>query len=160
MISVVARERYMIDINLIKKLREETDAGIADIKEALLEAKNNEKLAKEILRQKGLDRANSKADRETGAGIVESYIHTDKTSGAVVVLTCETDFVARNDEFQKLAHELAMQVCAMDAKNVKELLDQPWIRDETQTISDLMSSHIAKFGENIKIKEFKKLEIK
>ncbi len=149
----------MIDVNQIKKLREETEAGIADIKEALEEAKGNEKKAKDILHLKGLDKAGKKAQRETKAGVVETYVHADKGSGAVVVLTCETDFVARNEDFQKLAHELAMQVVAMNPKNEKELLSQPWIRDEKQTIEDLVKSHIAKFGENIKIENFQRFEV-
>ncbi len=150
----------MINVDQIKKLREETEAGIADIKEALEEAKGEEKKAKDILHQKGLDKAGKKSQRETKAGVVETYVHADKGSGAVVVLTCETDFVARNEDFQKLAHELAMQVVAMNPKNEKELLSQPWIRDEKQTIEDLVKSHIAKYGENIKIKEFKRFEVK
>ena len=149
----------MINLALLKKLREETSAGISDIKEALTESKGNEKLAKEILHKKGLDKANKKANRETSSGVIESYIHSNKTSGAVVVLTCETDFVARNEEFIKLAHEIDMQVCAMNPKNVDELLKQEWIKDPGQTISDLIKSHIAKFGENIKIKEIKRCSI-
>lgn len=149
----------MIDINLLKKLREETQAGIADIKEALTISKGNEKLAKEILHKKGLDKATKKFNRETSSGVVESYVHSNKTSGAMVVLLCESDFVARNQEFQKLAHEISMQVTAMDPKNVKSLLLMSWIKDEKITIGDLVKSHIAKFGENIKIKEIKRCSI-
>lgn len=149
----------MIDINLLKKLREETSAGISDIKSALEESKGNEKLAKEILHKKGLDKASKKADRETGAGVVESYIHATKNSGAIVVLLCETDFVARNEEFVNLAHDLAMQVCAMEPKNVQELLKEEWIKDSSLTIEDLIKTKIAKFGENIKVKEIKRCSI-
>ncbi len=148
-----------INISQIKKLREETGAGIADIKQALEEAGGKEKKAKELLRKKGLDKASKKSNRETKAGIVESYIHTNKTSGAIIVLTCETDFVARNEEFQKLAHELVMQICALDPQNEKELLKEPWIRDESKTINDLIKEHIAKFGENIKIEDFKRFQV-
>ena len=149
----------MIDLKLLKKLREETAASIADIKEALTESKGNEKLAKEILHKKGLDKASKKADRETQSGVVESYIHNNKNSGAMIVLTCETDFVARNVEFIKLAHEIAMQVTAMDPKDVKSLLEMPWIKDEKVTIGDLIKSHIVKFGENIKIAAFKRFHL-
>lgn len=149
----------MINLALLKKLREETSAGISDIKDALIESKGNEKLAKEILHKKGLDKASKKADRETSAGVVESYIHSNKGSGAMVALSCETDFVARNEEFQKLGHEIAMQVTAMNPKNVDELLKQEWIKDPNQTIEDLIKSKIAKFGENIKIKEIKRCSI-
>lgn len=150
----------MIDVNLIKKLRVETAAGIADIRKALEDAKGNEKKAKELLKKCGLDKANKKAGRETNAGLVESYIHANCGSGATIVLTCETDFVARNEDFKNLAHEIAMQVCAMNPKDVKELLSQSWIKDESKTIRELIDSHIAKFGENIKIKEIKRLAIR
>jgi len=149
----------MINVDQIKKLRSQIGAGIADIKQALEEAGGDEKKAKAILRQKGLDKAAKKAERETGAGVVEAYIHANKQSGTIIVLTCETDFVARNDDFQKLAHEIAMQVCAMSPKDVKSLLEQPWIRDESKKIGDLVKEAIAKFGENIKIKEIKKFQI-
>ena len=149
----------MIDLKLLKKLREETSAGISDIKSALEESQGNEKLAKEILHKKGLDKAAKKADRETSAGVVESYVHSNKGSGAMVVLTCETDFVSQNEEFIKLAHEIAMQVTAMDPKDIKALLAMPWIKDEKQTIDNLIKSYIAKFGENIKIKEIKRCSI-
>ncbi len=150
----------MIDVLQIKKIREATNAGIADIKEALEEARGNEKKAKEILTEKGLAKAAKKASRETKAGIVGSYIHATQTSGAIVILSCETDFVARNDEFGKLAHEIALQICAMSPKNDKELLAQPWIKDEKKTIDGLIKESIVKFGENIKIEEFKRLAIK
>lgn len=150
----------MTDLKLLKKLRQETQAGIADIKNALLEAKNNEAAAKKILHLKGLDKANKKADRVTSSGVVESYVHNNKNSGAMVVLTCETDFVARNVEFQKLAHEIAMQVTAMEPKNVDELLKQEWIKDSSLTIENLIKTKIAQFGENIKIKEIGRFRIK
>ena len=149
----------MVDINLLKKLRLETSAGIADVRAALEASGGDEKKAKEILHKKGLDKAAKKSDRETAAGVVESYVHNNKNSGAMVILTCETDFVARNEDFEKLAHEIAMQVCAMEAKNIEELLKQPWIKDASLTIEDLLKSHIAKFGENIKIKEIKKFQV-
>jgi len=148
-----------ININQIKKLRRETGAGITDIKEALEEAKGDEKVAKQILQKQGLVKAGKKAGKETKAGVVESYIHATKNSGAVVVLTCETDFVARTEEFKNLAHEIAMQVCAMNSKSIKELLSQPWIRDESKIVGDLIASNIAKFGENIKIEDFKRFEV-
>lgn len=146
----------MINLDLLKKLRLETSAGIADVRMALEEAKGDEKRAKEILHKRGLDKAAKKSDRQTSAGVVESYIHSDKNSGATVVLKCETDFVSRNEEFIKLAHEIAMQVCAMMPKDIEELLKQPWIKDQGLTIEDLLKSAIAKFGENIKIKEIGK----
>lgn len=148
-----------IDVEQIKKLRQQTGAGIMEIKQALLESGQDLGKAREILKEKGKLKAGKKVGRETTAGIVESYIHANKTCGVIVVLSCETDFVARNEEFQRLAHEIAMQICAMNPKETKELLEQVWIRDEAKTIKELVTEAIAKFGENIKIEEFKRFEV-
>lgn len=150
----------MINVDLIKKLREQTAAGISDIKEALEKSNGDEKKALVLLRQKGLDKAAKRSTKETGCGVVEAYVHGNKKSGAMVVLLCETDFVAKNDDFLKLAHEIAMQVTAMDPKNIDELLQQEWIKNPSQTIGDLVKTQIAKFGENIKIKEIGRFQIK
>ncbi len=98
----------------IKKLREKTGAGIVDIKKALSEADGNEEKAIEILRKKGLEKASKKADRGTQEGIVVSYIHSNGRVGAMVKLLCETDFVARNEEFKALATDIAMHITAMN----------------------------------------------
>lgn len=148
-----------ITIDLVRKLREKTGAPVIECRNALKEAKGDEKKALEILKKKGLERAEKKKERETKTGVVGSYVHTDKTKGGVVVLTTETDFVARNPEFQKLAYEIAMQVTAMEPKDEKELLKQNWIRDDQKTIQGLIDEHIAKFGENIKIEEFKRFAV-
>lgn len=148
-----------ISIDLVKKLREETSAPINEIKKALEETNGDEKEAKEILKKSGFLRAAKKAERETKAGVVETYIHSTKNSGATVVMVTETDFVARTDEFRNLVREVAMQVTAMNPKDEKELLEQPYIRDQQKTIGDLVKENIAKFGENIKIKEFKRFEV-
>ncbi len=146
-------------IDEVKKLREKTGAPIIECRNALNSAKGDQKKAVEILKKKGLEKAVKKKTRETKAGVVISYIHADKTKGAVVVLSTETDFVARNPDFQKLAHEIAMQVTAMEPKDTKELLKQNWIRDDQKTIQDLIDENIAKFGENIKIEEFKRFSV-
>ncbi len=146
-------------IDQVKKLREKTGAPIIECRNALRGAQGDEKKAIEILRKKGLERAAKKKERETKAGVVASYIHADKAKGATVVLSTETDFVARNPDFQKLAYEIAMQVTAMKPKDVKELVKQNWIRDEKKTIQELIDESIAKFGENIKVEEFKRFSI-
>jgi len=92
------------------------------------------------------------------AGIIESYIHSGKKIGAMVELHCESDFVAHSEDFQKLAHELCLQIAAIDPENIP-LLKQPWIRDETKTIKDLIDEYISKFGENIILKRFARFEI-
>lgn len=146
-------------INKLKKLREETSAPIAEIKKALEEAQGNEEKAKEILRNSGFKRAAKKAERETKSGVVESYLHSTGASGAVVVLATETDFVARHEDFKNLAREIAMQVTAMRPETEEDLLSQTYIREPNKTIGDLIQEHIAKFGENIKLKEFKRFEV-
>lgn len=148
-----------ISIDQIKKLREETGAPVHEIKKALEESSGDEKKTKEVLKKAGFERAAKKAERETKAGIVETYLHSTGTSGATVVLATETDFVARHEDFRGLARELAMQITAMKPKDVNELLEQPYIRDEKKTVGDLIKEHIAKFGENIKIKEFRRFEV-
>lgn len=142
----------------IKDLREKTQAGFSDCKNALEEASGDMKKAEEILRKKGFERAAKKADRETKAGIVESYVHGGRI-GVLVSLLCETDFVARTDEFKHLAHEIALQVSSMNPKDVKSLLSQEYIRDSSKTIEELVKETIAKLGENIQIGEFKRSEI-
>lgn len=148
-----------IKINEVKELREKTGAPIIECRNALRQTQGDEKKAIGILKKKGLERAAKKKERETKTGVVASYIHADKTKGAIVVLSTETDFVARNPEFQKLAHEIAMQVTAMEAKNTNELLKQNWIRDDQRTIQELVDESIAKFGENIKVEEFKRFSV-
>ncbi len=138
----------------VKKLREITQAGISDVKRALEESKGDMKRAQELLREWGVAKAAKKGDRETTVGIVESYIHGGGKVGALVSLGCETDFVARTEEFKKLAHEIAMQVASMDPKTTEDLLKQSYIRDAKVTIEDLVKQTIAKVGENIKVVAF------
>jgi len=148
----------MITINQIKQLREETDVSITDCKKALEEAKGDIKKAKEILKKIGRDFAKAKKKREVKAGIIESYIHSGEKIGAMVELHCESDFVASSEDFQKLAHELCLQIVAIPPEEIP-LFKQPWIRDETKTVRDLIDEYIAKFGENIVVKRFIRYEI-
>ncbi|OGH11308.1 MAG: elongation factor Ts [Candidatus Levybacteria bacterium RIFCSPLOWO2_01_FULL_36_13] len=147
------------DLKLLKKLREETGVSIADIRMALEETGNDEKKTIEWLKKHGIEKADKKAQRETSQGLVEAYVHQNGKIGAVVVLTCETDFVARTEDFKHLAHELAMQVAALNPKSVKDLTEQEYIRDASVKISDLVKQTIAKLGENITIAEIKRFEI-
>ncbi len=147
------------DINLLKKLRQETQAGIADVRKALEEADNDYDRAKAWLKKHGLEKASKKEGRETSQGLIETYVHGNGRIGAVVELLCETDFVARTDEFKKLAHEIAMQVSAMNPTNVQDLLKQEYIRDSSMTIEALIKAEIAKLGENITVKKFQRFEI-
>jgi len=148
-----------ISIEQIKKLREETEGGIADCRNALEEAGGDYKKAMEILKARGLEIAEKKLERPVGQGLVETYVHGEGKIGAMVEINCETDFVARTDAFKALAHELAMQVAAIDPKDVKELLAQPYIRDESKKVENLIKETIAKVGENIVVKRLMRFEL-
>lgn len=149
-----------IDAKTIKKLREETGAGILDTKEALEDANNNYEEAKEALLKKGLAKADKKADREAADGLVHSYIHAGGKVGSLVLIACETDFVAKTDDFKKLCHEVALQVATEEYSDVDELLGSEYIKDTSKTIEDLVKGTIAKLGENIQIKNFVRLSVR
>jgi elongation factor Ts len=148
-----------IDIKLIKQLREETQVSIADCTKALAEAKGNYEKAIELLKKRGIERAEKKADRETAQGLIEAYVHQNGKVGVLLEILCETDFVARTEDFKRLAHEVAMQIAAMNPKNVESLLKQEYIRDGSVTIENLIKQTISKLGENIVVKQFTRLEI-
>ena len=148
-----------VDVKQIKKLRNETQASIADCRRALEETSGNYQKAIEWLKKHGIEKADKKADRETAQGLVESYIHQNGKVGALVEITCETDFVARTQDFKHLAHEVAMQVAAMNPKDVDTLLKQEYIRDGSLTIENLIKQTIAKLGENIRVKAFTRYEL-
>ncbi|NCS32249.1 translation elongation factor Ts [bacterium] len=142
-----------MDIQVIKQLREETGAGIVDVKKAL-EDSNNIEEAKKVLAEKGLARAEKRADREVSEGLVYSYIHGEGRVGVLIELNCETSFVAKTEEFSKLAHELCLQITSMNPETVDELLDQDYIRDTGKKISELIAQLTAKTGEKISLRNF------
>lgn len=148
-----------IFLDLIKKLRSETQAGVSDCRRVLEDAHGDYGKAKKLLIERGVEKAAKKEDRETAMGMIESYIHANGKVGVLVELRCETDFVARNEEFKKLSHEIALQVVAMNPKNVKELLETPYIRDANMTIADLVKLTIAKIGENITVARFSRMHL-
>lgn len=148
-----------INLDLLKKLRNETQAGIADCRKALEETNNDYKKALVWLRKHGLEKAAKKEDRETLQGLIDCYIHQNGRVGAIIEVLCETDFVARTEEFKKLTHEIGMQVAAMNPKDAETLLKQEYIRDSSKTIQELVKEVIAKLGENIVIKRFSRLEL-
>ncbi|MDO8495433.1 MAG: elongation factor Ts [bacterium] len=149
----------MSDIEKIKKIRETTGLSVGEISKAMREAEGDEAKMLEILKSRGVVIADKKSSREIKEGVIESYIHNTKKVGALLSLGSETDFVARNAEFQKLAHDLAMQVASMCPQNVEELLAQPFIKDPSVTVTDLINQHIAKLGENIRVGQFVRFEI-
>jgi len=173
------------DYELIKKLREKTGASLLDCQKVLAETRNDIKKALEILRKKGQKIVAAKIDRLTKAGVIGFYLHSNEKIAALVELSCETDFVARNQEFKELAHDLAMQVAAMNPLYLKPedipkevlkkeeiiegklekfyeitcLLKQSFIKDQNIKVEDLLKSKIAKLRENIQIRRFVRFEI-
>ncbi|MDQ6610775.1 MAG: elongation factor Ts, partial [Bacteroidota bacterium] len=117
------------------------------------------KKALEWLKKRSIEKADKKSGRETGEGLVEAYIHNGGKIGVLVTILCETDFVAKTDEFKHLAHEIAMQISAMNPASAEDLLKQASIRDAGVTIEQMVKSAIGKLGENITIKDFKRFEI-
>lgn len=143
----------------IKKLREATGARIMDAKKALEEAKGDFDKAIKIVEEKGLARAEKTADRETKAGYVASYVHTNGMLASLVEMVCETDFVAQNDEFRALGRDIAMQVASMNPETVEELLDQEFIRDGSVTIAHLVKALSGKIGEKMEVRRFIRYEV-
>lgn len=151
----------MASVNLgqLKKLREETQASVADCRRALEEVAGDYKKALSWLTKHGIEKAVKKEGRQTTQGLVEAYIHQNGRVGALILLLCETDFVAKTVEFKHLAHELGMQVAAMNPKDIDSLLKQEYIRDNSMTVGGLVKSVIAKLGENIVVKKFVRYEL-
>ncbi len=194
----------MTNIDQIKRLREETGVSVVECKKALSKANGDLEKAKEFLRTWGKDFAAKKVEREAKQGIITSYVHPNLKIGVLLDIRCESDFVAKSDNFKKLSHEVCMQIAAMKPLYLKEedipeeilsgekkiyqeqfedsgkpqkiinniiegklkkyreeisLLSQPWIKDDTKTIKDLIAEYIAKTGENIEIKKFTRYEI-
>ena len=160
----------------IKRLREETSCGVIDCKKALEEAKGDFAKAKDLLRKRGLEMAAKKSDRLAKEGRVEAYIHNGNKIGVVVEVNCETDFVARNEDFCKFSREVAMHIAAMSPKYLKKedvpadvlakeadkdafikancLLSQPFVKEASKSIQDLLNELVAKIGENIMVGRF------
>lgn len=149
-----------IDIEQIKKLREQTGAGVMDAKKVLEETKGDFDKSVKILMEKGLAKIEKRADKDAGEGLVFSYIHAGAKVGSLLLLGCETDFVAKTEEFQKLGKELAMQVATEDFADVTALLDSEYVRDAGQKIKDLIGAAVAKLGEKIEIRAFTRYSVK
>ena len=144
----------MSDLSKVKDLRMRTGLSFSEVKKALDEADGDVARAMDVLKAHGVAVAEKKSSREVKEGVVDAYIHATKKLGALVEVLCETDFVARNVEFQKLAHELAMQVAATKPGTSEDLLSQPFIKDQDITVKDFINQYIAKLGENIQVGRF------
>lgn len=146
-------------IELVKKIRQETSLGIMEIKSAVEEAGGDEKKAKEILKEKGYKKAESKTERETHQGRVATYTHSTGKIGVMVELLCETDFVAKHEDFLALSKDVCLQIAAMNPETVEDLLKQEFIKDSSKTIEQMIKTLVAKFGENMKLTRFARFEI-
>ena len=163
-----------VTVELIRTLRDQTGAGIMDCKQALQDSQGDLDKAAEALRQKGFAQASRRTDRATDQGVIEAYVHTGGRVAALVELGCETDFVARTPEFKALAHDIAMQVAAMapaylDEKDIEEgderpvaqvsLLQQPFIKNSSNSVAEEVRELAAKVGENIRVLRFSRFAL-
>jgi len=155
----MSTELKKIDSKDVQRLRSETNAGVMDCKRALEDASGDYEKAKSLIRERGLAKIAKRSDREANEGVVAAYIHTGGKKGALVELSSETDFVSRGEEFQKLALEIAMQVTAMAPSDVDDLLGQPYIRDASKTIKDLVTTLAASTGENVQVRRFSRFAL-
>jgi len=155
-------------MDTIKELREETGLSFAQIKKALDEAEGDKEKARAILATYSEASASKKADREITAGVIASYVHGTGTIGVLLELGCETDFVAKNEEFVQLAKDLAMHVCAMAPTSVNNedglgeesaLLNQAFIKNPDMTVKQRLEGAIQKFGENTQVTRFVRYSI-
>jgi elongation factor Ts len=155
-------------MDTIKELRDETGLSLSQIKKALDEASGDKEKARAILAQYSSLQAEKKADRELAAGVVSAYVHGSGTIGVLVELGCETDFVAKNEEFVALAKDIAMHICAMAPTSIDNedgqgeetaLLKQSFIKDPSLTVGERLSGAVQKFGENTKVTRFVRYSI-
>jgi len=149
----------MISAEVVKKLREKTGASMMECKKALEEANGNEAVAEEVLRKRGGEIAEKKSERQTKTGAIDAYIHANQKIGVLLQLDCESDFVAKNENFKTLSHDLCMHIAALNPASNEELLTQPFIKDPEKTIQNLINEAISKLGENIKLNKFTRFEL-
>ena len=148
-----------VKIEDIKKLREETGAGVADCRMALEETGGEMKKAREWLLKKGIERADKKSGREVNAGMVFAYVHHTGRLGGLAAVACETDFVAKTEDFQKLGRELALLAAAGQPKGIEEFLLQESAREPGRKIAELISEVVSKLGENIRVLDIKIVKV-
>lgn len=163
-----------VSVEKIKELRQKTGAGVMDCKKALMDAGGDFTKALDIITERGLAIAKKKSERTTEQGIIECYVHTGSRIGVMLELNCETDFVAHTQDFKDLAHNIALQISAMSPLYISKddmpagdtsdpqvvcLLQQPFIKDPSKTVNDIIAETIAKTGENIKVRRFVRFEL-
>ena len=143
-----------ISADSVKELRDKTGVSVMECKKALEEASGDMQKALAILSERAAMVVGKKADRELGAGAVAAYVHNNAQVGALVTLSCETDFVSKNEEFAGLARDIAMHITAMRPGSKEELLAQAFIKNPSKTIADLVSAATHKFGERVEVTNF------
>lgn len=148
-----------IDADSIRKLREATGAPIMRVSKLLTELKGNYEEAEKILRAEGFEKAAKREGRETSQGVIKAYVHHSNKVASIVELLCETDFVAKNDLFLELAHNLSLQVVSMPQMTTEQLLEQDFIKDPSKKVVDLVKEVIAKTGENVKVGRTWRIEL-
>jgi len=155
-------------MDTIKELREETGLSFAQIKKALDEVGGDKEKARAVLSQYSAAQAEKKSERELAAGVISAYVHTNKTIGVLLELGCETDFVAKNEEFIALAHDIAMHICAMAPTSINNedglgeetsLMKQSFIKNGELTVEQRIQAAVQKFGENTKVIRFSRYSI-
>lgn len=147
-----------IDIAQVKRLKDLTGVGLTDAKKALEESGGDFDKALAAMRQKGLTKAEKRAEREARAGVIGSYNH-DSRIGVLVEVNCETDFVARNEIFTDLVKDLAMHIAASEPADVDGLLEQPFVKNPDQTVADVVKDRAARLGENVVVRRFSRLAL-
>ena len=148
-----------VSLDLVKRLRQMTDASMMLCKKVLEEAGGDIDRAVTLLKKSSETLAAQKSERKTGAGIIDSYIHAVGKVGVLLELRCETDFVARNQEFKALAHDLALHIAGVDPLDRASLLAQPYVKDQSVIVEELVKRAITKFGEKIEITRFIRYEV-
>lgn len=148
-----------ISMDQIKALREETGVSIIKCKEALVEAGGDVDKARSLLKEVSAKAAAKKADRELGSGVVQAYIHSNNSIGVLITLACETDYVARNEDFITLAQDIAMHIAAMGTETTEELLSQSFVKNPEISITQLIEDAVLKIGERIQVAEFARFTV-
>jgi elongation factor Ts len=149
-----------IDLKQVKELRDLTGQGVLEVKEALEKADGDYEKAKKELLELSAKKASKKADRDASDGLVYSYIHTGGKVGSLVLVACETDFVAKTDDFKNLCHNLAMQVCTGEYETVDEVLADEFIKDPSKKVSELVTETVGKLGEKMELLEFVRFSVR
>lgn len=149
----------MVNAQQIKELRDKTGVSMSSCKKALEEASGDMEKALSVLQRESAKSAEKRADRTLGAGVVEAYIHNNKKTGVLVELMCESDFVSGNEEFRTLAKDIAMHIVASSPSDLNDLAGQPYVKNPSITIKELVNQAVQKFGEKIEVSKFSRFSL-